>query len=69
MENKILFINACVRDDSRTAELSRHLLERLEGETAEVNLYKEHILPLDGKGLEKSTCKCWCRKSILPRRI
>lgn len=53
MENKILFINACVRDDSRTAELSRHLLERLEGETAEVNLYKEHILPLDGKGLEK----------------
>ena len=53
MENKILFINACVRDDSRTAELSRHLLDRLDGETAEVNLYKEHILPLDGKGLEK----------------
>ena len=53
MENKILFINACVRDDSRTAELSHHLLDRLDGEVEEVNLYKEHILPLDGKSLEK----------------
>ena len=53
MGNKILFINACLRTDSRTAELSGHLLEKLEGETTEVNLYKENLAPLDGSGLEK----------------
>ena len=46
MENKILFINACVRDNSRTAELSHHLLDKLEGEVTEINLYRENILPL-----------------------
>ena len=53
MENKILFINACVREDSRTMELSRYLLKSLLGEIIEVNLYKERIFPLDKKGLEK----------------
>ena len=53
MENKILFINACARDDSRTAELSRSLLDRLNGEITEIDLYKENLLPLDRKGLEK----------------
>ena len=49
----ILFINACVRENSRTLELSNCLLENLGGEITEVNLYGENILPLDGKGLEK----------------
>ena len=53
MRNKILFINACVRHNSRTAELSRHLLNRLDGEITEVNLYKEGLLPLCNKGIEK----------------
>lgn len=53
MGNKILFINACVRDNSRTAELSRYLLDRLDGEITEINLYKENLLPLDGIALEK----------------
>ena len=53
MGNKILFINACIRDNSRTEELSRHLLDMLDGEMTEINLYKENLLPLDGKGLEK----------------
>ena len=53
MENKILFINACVRADSRTLELSRHLISNLKGNVTEVNLYKENILPLDGEGLKK----------------
>ena len=53
MENKILFINACVREDSRTLELTKCLLENLHGEVTEVNLYAENILPLDAKGLEK----------------
>ena len=49
----ILFINACVRENSRTLELSNCLLENLGGEITDVNLYSENILPLDGKGLEK----------------
>ena len=53
MKNKILFINACVRPESRTAELSQHLLDRLDGEITEVNLYKEDLLPLCNNGLEK----------------
>ena len=53
MENKILFINSCARDSSRTAELSRHLLDNLDGEITEVNLYKENILPLDENDLKK----------------
>lgn len=53
MENKILFINACVRDGSRTLELSRYLLDRLNGEITEVELYKENLLPLGGDGLKK----------------
>ena len=53
MKDKILFINACVRPKSRTAELSRHLLNRLDGEITEVNLYKEGLLPLCNKGIKK----------------
>ena len=53
MKNKILFINACVRPDSRTAELSKHLLHSMDGEITEVNLYKEGLLPLCNKGIEK----------------
>ena len=53
MKNKILFINACARTESRTAELSRHLLNILDGEINEVDLYKEEILPLCNKGIEK----------------
>ena len=53
MKNKILFINACIRPQSRTVELTRHLLDRLDGEITEVDLYKEGLLPLCNKGIEK----------------
>ena len=53
MKNKILFINACVRPESRTAELSQHLLNCLDGEITEVDLYKEEFLPLCNKDIEK----------------
>ena len=53
MKNKILFINACVRPDSRTAELSKHLLHILEGDVTEVNLYNEELLPICNKDIEK----------------
>ena len=53
MNGKILFINASVRENSRTEELTHHLLGHLDGEVTEVDLYKENILPLDVKCLEK----------------
>lgn len=53
MGDKILFINSCVRQESRTEELSHHLLDKLDGEITEVELYKENLLPLDDNGLEK----------------
>ena len=53
MKNRILYINACARPESRTAELSQHLLNGLDGEITEVNLYKENLLPLSNEGVEK----------------
>ena len=53
MENKVLFINACMRDGSRTKELSRHLLNEIGSDVTEVDLYKENILPISEKDLEK----------------
>lgn len=43
---KILFVNACVRENSRTKE-------HLSGEIQEVNLEQENLKPLDRKMLEK----------------
>jgi FMN-dependent NADH-azoreductase len=55
MKKRILFINACVRPESRTEELSRCLLDRLDGEITEVRLYEENLLPLCNNGIEKRT--------------
>lgn len=41
--DKILFINACIRPESRTLILAKHLLSKLNGEVQEVNLEKEAI--------------------------
>ena len=38
MTKKILFINACVRKESRTKRLADHLLSLLDGEIEEVRL-------------------------------
>ena len=43
---KILFINACVRPNSRTLDLAKHVLAQLSGEVEEVNLYEEKLTPL-----------------------
>ena len=53
MKDNILFLNACVRPQSRTADLSRHLLDCLEGEITEVHLCKEELMPLSNQGIEK----------------
>lgn len=49
---KILFINACIRPDSRTLELAKYLLSFLEGEVEEVNLEQEQIPPLNTERLK-----------------
>lgn len=44
---QILFVNACARPDSRTYELAKHVLSKLDGRTEEVRLFDEQIPPLD----------------------
>jgi len=48
---QILFINACPREGSRTLELARHLLTKLNGTVEELALFEENLLPLNGKTL------------------
>lgn len=50
--NKILYVNACAREGSRTNELALKLLTCLEGEVYEINLYNENIKPLDADMIE-----------------
>lgn len=50
---KILFINACVRKESRTSKLARHILKRLGGEVTEVRLDLSGLLPLDRDSLAR----------------
>jgi len=47
----ILFVNACPREGSRTLELARHLLDKLEAPIEELPLFEENLLPLNGKTL------------------
>ena len=48
----ILFINACVRDASRTLVLAKHVMKNMSGEITEVNLNLEDIAPLGAESLE-----------------
>lgn len=50
--NKILFINACVRPNSRTKQLAECVLNRLNGSIEEVNLERENIQPLNWTSLQ-----------------
>ena len=47
----ILFINACVRPESRTLALARRTAEYIKGEYEFVDLYNEDIKPLDNERL------------------
>ena len=49
---KILFINACIRPNSRTLDLAKHVLGKLQGNIEEVKLSNANISPLDKKGLK-----------------
>ena len=47
----VLYINACVRDESRTDRLARKLLDKL-GDYTELKLSEENLKPLDKDTLE-----------------
>ena len=49
---KILFVNGCLRNNSRTLELAKHVLGALSGETEEVNLYSAGLSPLSLSEME-----------------
>jgi FMN-dependent NADH-azoreductase len=51
----ILYINSCVRDESRTHELALEVLRQLGGEYDEVKLDEAGLKPLDRETLEKRT--------------
>lgn len=48
---KVLYINACVRKNSRTNELAQYALSKFKDEIEEINLDAEKILPLDEERL------------------
>ena len=50
---KILYINACIRGNSRTNALARHLLGKLSGNITELRLELENIKPLNLELLTK----------------
>ena len=50
--SKILFVNACVRNNSRTLELAEHVMKSLTGEREDINLYETELSPLDNAGIE-----------------
>ena len=43
----ILFIDACVRPESRTRYLAEEVLRKLDGKVTRLDLYKEDLRPLD----------------------
>lgn len=54
---KVLFINACIRPESRTLVLARQVLSELGGVYDEINVVGENMKPLDSAALDKRTQK------------
>lgn len=50
---EVLFINACLRPNSRTLELARYLLGKMDGQIDEVNLSQQVPEPLDLNSMNK----------------
>ena len=50
---KIIYINACCRENSRTNELAQHLIKKLDGQVEMVNLYEKSINSIDAQLLSK----------------
>ena len=51
----ILYINCCVRKESRTNRLAKAVLQKLGEEYTELKLYEENLRPLDAEALNKRT--------------
>ena len=49
----ILFVNACVRESSRTLVLAKSIMKDMSGEITEINLNLENIAPLNRELLQK----------------
>lgn len=49
---KILFVNACVRENSRTLDIAKIVLEKLNNAYTEVNLQKTNLKPLNRESLD-----------------
>ena len=49
----ILWINACVRENSRTLALTKEVMKTMAGEVTELNLNSREIAPLDRETLAK----------------
>ncbi len=49
----ILYINGCVRKESRTHRIATAVLQKLGGVYTEVNPFKEHIVPVDEETLNR----------------
>ena len=52
----ILFINACVRNESRTRVLAKEILSKMQGNITEIDLSKENLAPLNRVSLEEREC-------------
>ena len=50
-----IYINCCVREESRTDRLARAVLQKLGGNFTEIKLYEENLKPLDRETLIKRT--------------
>lgn len=53
MKEKILFINACVRENSRTLELANCFLNKLNSDVIKIDLSRKNLQPLDNTLLTK----------------
>ena len=49
----VLFINACVRKESRTLVLAKDILSKMQGTITEIDLSKENLAPLNRASLEE----------------
>lgn len=55
---KLLFINACVREESRTYELAKHWLTYWHGDIERIDLDSEALIPLSRDTLAARTAFC-----------
>ena len=50
---KLLFVNACVRAESRTKKLADYLLTKFDAKAKELNLAKMNLIPMNEDTLKK----------------